>query len=105
MVLSAEISVPDQTVPQMIVSAAVTYGVDPQYALRIAFCESEYKEDARNPNSSAKGVFQFIDGTWASVNRIRGLSYDVMDAEQNIDNAMWLVQNEGWHHWECVHKI
>ena len=33
-------------------------------ALKIATCESNFKWDAKNPKSSAKGVYQFIDSTW-----------------------------------------
>ena len=33
-------------------------------ALLIADCESDFIYNAKNPNSSAKGVYQFIDSTW-----------------------------------------
>lgn len=32
--------------------------------VRIAKCESEFKYNAKNPNSSATGIFQYITGTW-----------------------------------------
>src|SRR5262245_54500274 len=31
---------------------------------KIAWCESRGDLSARNPNSSAKGKYQFLDGTW-----------------------------------------
>lgn len=31
---------------------------------KIGFCESGNKADAKNPNSSASGRFQFLDSTW-----------------------------------------
>ncbi len=36
----------------------------PPVMARIALCESGDRADARNPHSSAKGRFQFLDGTW-----------------------------------------
>lgn len=31
---------------------------------KIAWCESQHKLDAQNPSSTAKGEYQFLDGTW-----------------------------------------
>jgi len=39
------------------------YGLDPSIGLRIAQIESSLNPNARNPRSSAGGLFQFIDGT------------------------------------------
>jgi len=36
-------------------------------ALAIAYCESKYRYNVRNPKSTAKGVYQWLDGTWTSV--------------------------------------
>jgi len=36
----------------------------PRYLERLAFVESTYKLTARNPRSSAVGMYQFIDSTW-----------------------------------------
>lgn len=99
--LEAQIQPPKPTVAELIFIYAEKYGLDPNYALSIARCESGLNPLAKNPNSSASGVFQFLNSTWASVNRLRGIQADVFNAEQNIDNAMWLAKNEGWHHWEC----
>ena len=35
-------------------------------AVEIALCESNLEEFAQNTNSTAKGIYQFIDGTWNS---------------------------------------
>ena len=88
----------------LIVQYSKQYGVSTVTALRVAKCESELVPDAKNPNSSATGVFQFINDTWLSVAKIRGQEYtleDRKDARKNIDNAMWLAAKEGWSHWEC----
>lgn len=103
--LIAYSSVPKPTVQELIVIKAKEYGLNPQTALAIAKCESNFNPLAQNSTSSAGGVFQFINSTWASVNKMRGVQYNKLNAEQNIDNAMWLAKKEGWKHWECLHMI
>lgn len=39
-------------------------------ALKVAWCESRYDPVVKNPDSTAKGVFQFIDGTWEGYGKI-----------------------------------
>jgi soluble lytic murein transglycosylase-like protein len=105
-VLIANLPLPKPTPRQLVVVYANKYGVDVQTALEVIACESEFNPAAQNPKSSAGGMMQFIDGTWNSVNRIRGTGWtlaDKYDVDKNLDNGMWLVQNEGWHHWECYH--
>lgn len=48
---------------EIIGNAAQRYGVDPDVLSFIAQRESNFNPQAKNPNSSAKGLFQFIDGT------------------------------------------
>ena len=50
-------------IQNIIRKAALRYGVDPDALVRIAEIESGLDPSARNPNSSAKGLFQFIDTT------------------------------------------
>jgi soluble lytic murein transglycosylase-like protein len=103
-VLEVQITLPKPTVEDLIVKYSKQYGVSTVTALRVAKCESGYDPYAKNQNSSATGVFQFISGTWLSVVKMRGQEYtleDRKDAEKNIDNALWLAAKEGWGHWEC----
>lgn len=48
---------------QIVSAAAQRYGVDPNALLNIAAIESSGNPNARNPNSSAGGLFQFVDAT------------------------------------------
>lgn len=64
---------------------AVIQGLDPIKVLTIAFKESSYNPNARNPKSSAKGLFMFIDKTWA--NYCKG---DVFDPIANTECFMKL---------------
>lgn len=63
----------------LIARKAVEHGISPILALQIAFKESSYNPKAHHPVSSAKGLYQFIDGTWK--NYCKG---DVYDAEDNL---------------------
>jgi len=68
--------------------AAAKYGVDPQALLTIANIESRLNPSAQNPNSSAGGLFQFIDSTA----RGYGLS-DRFDYEQAADAGARLARD------------
>lgn len=56
-------------------------------AIRIARCESGFNQYAKNPNSTAKGIYQFIDGTWRANCLKDGNVYSFVD---NI-NCFWKV--------------
>lgn len=56
---------PRGPVANVIVAAAAETGQDADTLLRIAQLESGLNPAARNPRSSAAGLFQFIDDTWA----------------------------------------
>ena len=91
-----------QEVKDYIVEA--TQGLNTDLYLRIADCESGFNPYAKNGISTASGVFQFIAGTWKYVNAKRGLDWtldDRFDYKKNIDNAIWLMENEGATHWAC----
>lgn len=51
------------TIAEIVTGAAQRYGVDPQAMLAAAQIESGLDPSARNPHSSAGGLFQFIDST------------------------------------------
>lgn len=77
-------------------------------ALSIIDCESGGDPDARNPRSSATGLFQFIDGTWAHASEQAGFGGALPnDPEANVAAAAWLVDHSisvgvgPWTHWTC----
>jgi hypothetical protein len=65
-----------------ITKAALRHGVDPTGLIKTAGIESHFNPNAKNPNSSAGGLFQFIDSTAKSY----GLS-NKYDAAQSADAA------------------
>ncbi len=76
-------------------SRAVEEGVNPQTAVRIARCESSLNVTAKNKHSSAKGLYQFIDGTWNAY-----CEGDVFNYEDNI-NCFLELYNKYPTWWEC----
>lgn len=62
--LSGKKPLPMGSVQSKIIAQAKESGVDPQTALAIASIESNYNPTAKNPASSASGVFQLIDSSW-----------------------------------------
>jgi hypothetical protein len=73
---------------QVVSDAAARYGVDPNALLTIAWIESRGNPNAKNPNSSAGGLFQFIDSTA----RGYGLS-NKFDPAQAADAAARLARD------------
>lgn len=73
----------------IITEAAQRYGIDPNIALGIAYIESKFIHTAQNPHSSAGGLFQFIDSTWASY----GQGKNRKDAYANADAGMRFLRD------------
>lgn len=81
----------------------LTYPNEAEVLDAVASCESAWEPSAKNPGSSATGLFQFIDGTWEWVRAEMGRdgSLDVrFEARENIDSAVFLYRLEGLGPWE-----
>lgn len=71
-------------------------------AIEVMQCESKGEPFAKNPRSSASGLFQFLSATWSSVSFKNGETETVFHPEANISNAAWLVNysvNKGKFRW------
>ena len=68
---------------------------DPLLALSIALSESGLNPLARNRFSTAKGVFQFLDGTWKAAQ----CHNSPLNATANIQCGLRLLKDEGYYHW------
>ena len=65
-------------------------------ALEVAKQESGFNPNAKNPNSSAKGIFQIIDGTW----KLYKCTGSVLDYDDNIKCAVKIYKSNGdWRQW------
>ena len=73
-----------------------------EWALRIMECESRGDPNAKNPNSSASGLFQHLARLWPPRAEAAGFGEaDVFDPFANIAVAAWLLENGGPSHWVC----
>lgn len=69
---------------------------DEPLMLKIAWCESRLETKAKNPTSSAKGLFQILDGTWEHF-KCEG---DPFNAEDNIKCGKKILDGQGLSAWE-----
>ena len=67
---------------------------------RIIFCESSGNPKAKNPRSSAYGLCQFIDSTWAYVEKKWDMDLDREDPIDQLYACERLLSEEGTSHWE-----
>ncbi|MDH3248587.1 MAG: lytic transglycosylase domain-containing protein [Acidimicrobiia bacterium] len=70
-------------------------------ALAVISCESSGDPDAKNPRSSASGLFQHLGRFWPERSVKAGLpGVDIFDPSANVAVAAWLVyEGGGWSHW------
>ena len=72
------------------------------WALRIIECESHGDPLARNPASTASGLFQHLAGLWGERAAAAGWAgSDIFDPFANIAVAAWLLDTGGPGHWVC----
>lgn len=72
----------------------------PPIAIAVAECESDNVLDAKNPNSSASGPYQFTDGTWTWVT---GLEPPARAHPRHVQDQAFLDlwdDGAGAEHWD-----
>jgi hypothetical protein len=71
-------------------------------ALRVMACESGGNPLAKNPGSSASGLFQHLARYWPTRSSAAGWAgASIWNGEANIAVAAWLLRTGGWSHWVC----
>ena len=103
LLLPYTIAAPPPTLEQVrkeVVRQAVAVNFNKEVALNIAECESSFKWDAKNPSSTASGVYQFTDPTWKFIKA----DNTQLDYKENIRQFIkWFPLKPGW--WkECTKK-
>jgi soluble lytic murein transglycosylase-like protein len=69
------------------------FGSEAENALRVARCESGLNPKAKNPHSSARGLFQIMSS-------VHGVSERMLyDTDINIAVAKKLQKEQGWNPW------
>jgi len=75
----------DPSVVRSIRQASQATNVDFNYLMAQAKQESGFQPDAKAPNSSATGLFQFIDSTWLDMVSRHGQKYGIGELAGQID--------------------
>lgn len=90
-------------IEDFIIYTAQKQGVPVELALGIARCESGLNPNAKNPHSTASGVYQFIKSTWSHTTKklLWEGKQDVFDPKLNIIAGIYLIKTEGPKHWVC----
>ncbi len=85
---------------KLVADAAQQVGVDPNLAMTTVAVESSFKASAAAGTSSAKGLYQFTNGTWNDMLKKHGASYGIpadakpTDPKANaIMGALYVKQN------------
>lgn len=88
------------TVKGKIVKYAKEFGTDANLAIAVAYAESCFEPTAKNKNSSASGIFQFVQQTWEE-----NCEGDVFNEDDNIKcGVKMLAKKENLKHWEASRK-
>jgi len=75
---------------------------DVPWAMRVMACESGGNPLAKNPRSSASGLFQHLARYWDARSAKAGWAgASIWDPEANIAVAAWLYYVGGPEHWVC----
>lgn len=93
-----------QTLRDLIASKAEEAGVDKGLALRIAFCESTYRQFDKDGkplrgihNKDDVGLFQINEKY--HLEKSQKLGFDIYSTEGNIDYAVWMLKHQGSKPW------
>jgi len=88
-------------IQSIIIAAANRYGVDPNWLLRIAKCESGFNPNAYNP-SGASGLFQFMPATFAANAPRAGFAgASIWDPVASANTAAFMFSIGQSGQWSC----
>lgn len=68
-------------------------------AEKIIQCESGWDYTAKNPTSTAFGAGQFLDGSWAYIQRKWNMELDRYSPRDQLYATVRLLDEEGSRHW------
>ncbi len=84
------------------------FGDETEKAVLVAKCESDLQVDAKNPRSTASGLYQHLASLWKQ--RIKAAGYkalDIFNGWHSTLMAYWLrwADGFGWRHWPNCGKV
>lgn len=86
---------------EMVRATALKWGVDPALMARIVNCESGFKPNVKNTQSTASGIMQFLDGTYASYTKKYGITAPKSDPVAQVELAVRMIADGGLSHWNA----
>lgn len=90
------------SIQQIIIDAANKYGVNSNYLLSVARCESNFNTQASN-NGMYNGLFQYHSGTWQSFSAKAGYGgASIWDGSAQANVTAWAFANGLSSHWACA---
>lgn len=94
-----------EEVKKEIIKQSRQFGLNENTMLALADCESEFIWNAKNPKSTARGIFQYLIGTWEETESAKkGLERNNIEA--NIREAMIDILNRETFRWvDCREKL
>lgn len=93
----------EEEVQRLIEHHATTMGVEPDLPLAIARCESGLKWNAASRSSTARGVFQYLAGTWKNTTAGRS-GVSALDADANVRMAVAHIALKGTAPWNASRR-
>lgn len=79
---------------EYLIRESVIWGVNPNLAVRIVECESGFKPYVQNKQSSAYGLFQFLNSSWSTVQIQMNKKLDREDPYDQIEAGLfWLKKS------------
>jgi len=97
--------VPKEIVKEEIIKQSKEYGNDIQFMLDLAECESGFNSLAKNPNSTALGVYQWLIKSWEGTDSFKDFKIARTDYKINIEETMIAIKKgEAWRWKECLTK-
>ena len=88
-------------IEEMVTSTAKEFNIDPELFLRIAKCESGLKKNGKNPRSTARGIFQFLNSTFFTYAKAYELPLIKDDPEIQAELAARMIADGGLNHWSA----
>ena len=84
-----------------IVELIYQYTLEPKIMTAIAVCESGLDPQAKSPRSTAEGVFQILDGTWAAF-QCAGNKFNPVDNVKCAEKIRQDKLNHWSESWSCI---
>lgn len=105
--ITASYIAPQDNVEEIVREAARKYGLNEDYFVRVAVCESTLNPASVNTNYWAggghpSGLFQFLPETWTRLSGRAAMDGNVFNANDNANLAAWAFANGYSGEWECA---